>query len=685
MPRTRKIKLKGGDDTSFKLFKAVEEGNSANVKELIAAGARVSYIDAYGRSSLFIAAGKGYIDIVKMLMENGAYAHINKKDVVGLTPLTVASKNGHMDVVIYLLSKGASIYTGMNDAGTALHFASEMGHVNLVQYILYKFSQPSGREQFLSHLLPERQIDLASYINNKTYEGTSALHKASWKGHVDIVKLLLNNGADPNILSRDNSTPLSEASYGGHTEIVKLLLEKEADVNIASNDGSTPLMGASHNGFIEIVKLLLDKDANVNATDDYGYTALYNASSNRHKTIVELLLGKDAVVTDKIQEEMSSFNPEIRTLLEEAQSKSKVPENPWQGWSTADSEALDVIFDDENAPNYAHCPFCLKYVERSEACMYMKHNCREQGGYYHKKLYDFFKNSEGLVGWCTICGRPSHGHSHHVLSFPEYPSKDLVSKDGRIIQGDPFEKDCSITSGGGGLQEKLARFRRLREFAKELESEMPNIGEYEAMDQLVEEAWKAPMIRKPQLKTIKATKTWNFPHTTFKLPVAPSNTNNEANAPNVLRQEPNASNPDLQPKVYERGENTLFGDEGVKVVQFRHRQENGTINTHTNDRISVGRLELWLKNATKNFGTQNFGYCYMYPACKARLYPSELEGLVSEDLLKAYKKKFNKKNFDAHRGGALANIFVEATNAVCVRPSKKNGRKTRRRRRQGKN
>jgi hypothetical protein len=90
-------------------------------------------------------------------------------------------------------------------------------------------------------------------------------------------------------------------------------------------------------------------------------------------------------------------------------------------------------------------------------------------------------------------------------------------------------------------------------------------------------------------------------------------------------------------------------------------------------------LEAWLENITKNFGDDSFGYCYMYPACKAKLYPSELEGLVPEELLENYRKKFNKK-FRVASGGGMNNIFIEAKDAVCITPPKKGGHKTRRRR-----
>jgi ankyrin repeat protein len=79
----------------------------------------------------------------------------------------------------------------------------------------------------------------------------------------------------------------------GRTEVVRLLLENGADADVKSTDneskGTTALMSAAYNGYAEIVMLLIDKGAELNAENMYGYTALKSASSKGHTVIVELL------------------------------------------------------------------------------------------------------------------------------------------------------------------------------------------------------------------------------------------------------------------------------------------------------------------------------------------------------------------------------------------------------------
>ena len=75
-------------------------------------------------------------------------------------------------------------------------------------------------------------------------------------GYTEIIKLLLEKGADANVKVKDGSLPLTTAVLQGRTEIVKLLLEHKADANVKTSDGVTVLAFAKNNGYIEIAQLL---------------------------------------------------------------------------------------------------------------------------------------------------------------------------------------------------------------------------------------------------------------------------------------------------------------------------------------------------------------------------------------------------------------------------------------------
>ena len=76
---------------------------------------------------------------------------------------------------------------------------------------------------------------------HKDNGGYHALHEAALKGHLDIVKLLIDHGAEVNVRAENGDTPLHDASENGHLSVVKLLLERGADPKIENADGLTPV------------------------------------------------------------------------------------------------------------------------------------------------------------------------------------------------------------------------------------------------------------------------------------------------------------------------------------------------------------------------------------------------------------------------------------------------------------
>jgi hypothetical protein len=111
---------------------------------------------------------------------------------------------------------------------------------------------------------------------------------ASYKGHRDVVRALLNKGANVNVKTAGtDSTPLMIASACNYYEIVRALLDKGADVDAKTNKGFTALMMASENGHLDVVQALLENGADVYAKSNNDMTALSAASDSR---VRELLL-----------------------------------------------------------------------------------------------------------------------------------------------------------------------------------------------------------------------------------------------------------------------------------------------------------------------------------------------------------------------------------------------------------
>jgi hypothetical protein len=130
------------------------------------------------------------------------------------------------------------------------------------------------------------------------------LMAASEKGHVRVVRWLLDKGAPTGWLGDGGSTALGLACFYGRFPVVKLLLERGANPIIAGQDGSTPLMDASSQGHLEIVRVLLGHPSAstiINDRDYRGRTALFEACYHGHGGIASALLqsGADPTIADR--------------------------------------------------------------------------------------------------------------------------------------------------------------------------------------------------------------------------------------------------------------------------------------------------------------------------------------------------------------------------------------------------
>jgi len=119
-----------------------------------------------------------------------------------------------------------------------------------------------------------------------------SIHEAAAKGNIEAVKQHLADGADVNLkMSFDGATALNHAAWHGHMEIIQLLLENGANANAKRNDGWAPLHDAVYKGHKEIVELLIANGADMNAKFD-GKTPLdlvVGKDSSREKAMSDLL------------------------------------------------------------------------------------------------------------------------------------------------------------------------------------------------------------------------------------------------------------------------------------------------------------------------------------------------------------------------------------------------------------
>eukprot|EP00968_Pinguiococcus_pyrenoidosus_P010338 scaffold808_cov194-Pinguiococcus_pyrenoidosus.AAC.1 len=124
--------------------------------------------------------------------------------------------------------------------------------------------------------------------------GAPPLCIAAHNGHLAVVNVLLDRGADKEAATENGRTPLYMAAEKGHLEVVDVLLDQGASKEAPNKDGWTPLFIASQNGHLEVINALLDRGADKEAATKDGWTPLLTAAENNHLEVVDVLLDRGA-------------------------------------------------------------------------------------------------------------------------------------------------------------------------------------------------------------------------------------------------------------------------------------------------------------------------------------------------------------------------------------------------------
>ncbi|NXE13046.1 ANKR6 protein, partial [Lophotis ruficrista] len=254
---------------------------------------------------LLVAAYKGQVENVVQLINKGAKVAVTKH---GRTPLHLAAHKGHLHVVQVLLKAGCDLDIQDDGDQTALHRAAVVGNTDVIATLIQE----------------------GCALDRQDKDGNTALHEACWHGFSQSAKVLVKAGANVLAKNKAGNTPLHLACQNSHSQSTRVLLLGGSRADLKNNAGDTCLHVAARYNHLPIVRVLLSAFCSVHEKNQAGDTALHVAAALNHRKVVKLLLeaGADASVVNNagqtpLEVAREHNNPEVALLLTKASQVSR--------------------------------------------------------------------------------------------------------------------------------------------------------------------------------------------------------------------------------------------------------------------------------------------------------------------------------------------------------------------------
>ena len=342
------------------LLTAARSGHAGAVRRLLELGADAGARTAIDRTVLMAAAEAGSVSVVDELKRHGALGDLEAEDWDGSTALLVGASCGQVGVVRRLLEVGASADARSGDESNAMMLAAEHRHLGVIDALVEAGAQGDleahenhwrtvlivaaeaghpdivrrllalGANPTASDCLDSTALMVAAYqghvgvidalaecgglgdVDAEDEDQETAAWTAAAEGHTDVLRRLLELGADPRPHSMLKMSLLAIAASGGHVDVIDLLVERgvHGDLEAKAWDGSTAIWNAASNGHPDAVLRLLALGADPRARNDGGLSVLMKAVQARPS--VELI---DALVEHGARDDFETVDTLGRTPL----------------------------------------------------------------------------------------------------------------------------------------------------------------------------------------------------------------------------------------------------------------------------------------------------------------------------------------------------------------------------------
>ena len=301
--------LRSGADVNMSncLVEAVNCGEVNIVKTFLQAGADVNRCEQYaGENALTLATRNGNVDIINLLIEFGA--DVNLPNFFNLTPLIIAIDHSHVTNARKTRRSGGWSITG--NAGRIIRKQDDVK-----ESVQMSSLTPDEYDPYMA--IAKSLIQAGADVNG-TDHGFKwrAFRKLERTGDIEMPSYLIGAGSH---------TALMSAASRGSLNMIEVVIDAGADVNMVNECHNTALMTAARKGHQNITKALIESGADVNKICKYNHTALFLSALIGNEQGVRLLLRSGAKVNFGRKHYMI-VTPRIRLLLHAA-GESMVPRN----------------------------------------------------------------------------------------------------------------------------------------------------------------------------------------------------------------------------------------------------------------------------------------------------------------------------------------------------------------------
>lgn len=304
------IKLNAQDNPDF--INAILKGDLKKVESMLNNGVNAN--STYNREAALIHCAKvnsswsTSLSILKLLLKHGA--DMNAMAIVGGTALTISITSGNIDFVKTLVENDVDVNYRHQYHTPAIFYAVSSIHRNEILKIL---------------------LENGANANDRNSDSMTPLMLTAMNNNLEGCKILLAHGAEVNTQREKKlggEAPLFYAVQSGYFDIVKLFCENGANVKVKKTDGTSPIHSTVHNMTPEIIKYLNEKGADINAKDNDGNTALIRAAFYNKMEHVKMLVELGANINMKskygataLGDAKKNNNEEMINLLKKSGAK----------------------------------------------------------------------------------------------------------------------------------------------------------------------------------------------------------------------------------------------------------------------------------------------------------------------------------------------------------------------------